>query len=72
MGNREAVYSNDIYESEEAHDRKCDNCLTMFANDYLIRNFIDYTSSQKKEKNEEEEKKSENHEYVLVSIKIIV
>ncbi len=72
IGNKEALTSIDNYENEEAHEKKCDNCLTMFSNNYLIRNFIEYTSSKKKEENKEEEKKSENSEYTLVSIKSII
>ena len=73
IGNKVALTSVNNYENDEDHDKKCDDCLTMFSNNYLIRNFIEYTSSKKKEENkEEEEKKSENSEYTLVSIKSII
>jgi hypothetical protein len=32
----------DNYKNEEEHNKKCENCLTMLNNDYLIRTFIDF------------------------------
>lgn len=37
------------YKSESAHNEKCENCLTMLKNDYLIRTFIEFPSDPKEE-----------------------
>jgi hypothetical protein len=76
VGNEEEKRSPDFeiknYESEEQHEKKCENCLSMFNNNYLIRNYIDYSSSKQKEENEEEEEKhSNNNKNAVVSFKNI-
>ena len=76
VGNEEEKRSPDFeiknYESEEQHEQKCENCLSMFNNNYLIRNYIDYSSSKQKEENEEEEEKhSNNNKNTVVSFKNI-
>ena len=78
VGNEEEKRSPDFeiknYESEKQHEEKCENCLSIFTNNYLIRNYIDYSSSKQKEENEEEEeneKHSKNNECTDVSFKNI-
>ena len=39
----------DNYIKEEEHNKKCENCLTMLNNDYLIRTFIDFPEEPNKE-----------------------
>jgi hypothetical protein len=39
----------DNYKNEEEHNKKCENCLTMLNNDYLIRTFIDFPEEPNKE-----------------------
>ena len=39
----------DNYKNEDEHNKKCENCLTMLNNDYLIRTFIDFPEEPNKE-----------------------
>ena len=68
---READIETNNYQNEEDHKKKCDNCLTMLNNNYLIRTFINFPDKKSKEK-EGEQEQEDNDGLTEFSIKNII
>ncbi len=56
---RTADIETDNYQDEDDHKKKCDNCLTMLNNNYLIRTYINFPDKKDKEKEGDQEDKND-------------